>query len=137
MCLTTHDKFAVKAQSDIICYKIVNRTRGMRRGKYKSFWQGFRYQLGEEYHEERFEDTPRFRDILRVIGVYDVYFGFHSYVNDPIGYLARENDVVIKCVIPKGTLMYTSYNNEQYCSQDIRLVAQWDKKKKIWVENFD
>ena len=135
MCLTTHDEFAVKTQSDIICYKIVNRTRGMRRGKYKSFWREFPYQLGEEYHEERFEVVSR-------LHAHDscsaVYFGFHSYANNPVGhYLIGENEAVIKCVIPRGTLMYTSYDNEQYCSQDIRLVAQWDKKKKIWVESFD
>ena len=131
-------KHPVIAEHDIRCYKMVMRTRGMRRGKYLSWFRDFEYKLGEEYHEPKFETAaildPDF-------GEGNINYGFHSYADE--SFACRQEDkfshaVIIRCVIPKGARYYkSSYSDErymQYCSDRLRIDAQLVKGK--WVTEF-
>lgn len=130
------------AEHDIMCYKMVARTRGMRRGKYRSWIRNFEYKLGKEYREPAFEAAA----ILDPnSGEGNINYGFHSYADE--SYACRKEDkfshaVVIRCVIPKGAYYYkssdTGYEYErrymQYCSDRLRIDAQLVKGK--WVTEF-
>lgn len=140
MCLTTSMRYPVVAKRDIVCYKMVMRTRGMRRGKYLSWFRGFEYRLGEEYREPKFEAVvdPDIRT-----GEGNVNNGFHSYADE--SFACRQEDkfshaVIIRCVIPEGARYYKSSDSGderrfmQYCSDRLRIDAQLVKGK--WVKEF-
>jgi hypothetical protein len=128
------------AEHDITCYKMVMRTRGMRRGKYLSWFRDFEYKLGEEYSEPKFEAAtildPDF-------GEGNINYGFHSYADE--SFACRQEDkfshaVIIRCVIPEGARYYKSSDSGdeqrfmQYCSDRLRIDAQLVKGK--WVTEF-
>lgn len=145
MCLDTHWQKAKVAEQDIICYKIVTRGRGMRRGTYKSYWREYRYSLGGYYHEPRFMPDLETRQSRQLIDGKPVYFcdnGFHSY-SKAAGHLLGWNDVLIKCVIPKGVRYYESTAGTEYCAEELQVLAQaarpplfeFDKVK--WITEFN
>ncbi len=126
------------AEHDIKCYKMVTRTRGMRRGKYNSWFRDFEYKLGEEYREPKFE-AAAILDLYTGEG--DINFGFHSYADE--SFACKQEDkfshaVIIRCVIPKGAYYYKSSDSDrrymQYCSDRLRIDAQYVKGK--WVTEF-
>lgn len=140
MCLTTSMRHPIIAERDITCYKMVTRTRGMRRGKYLSWFRDFEYRLGEEYREPKFE-TAAILD--HYSGEGDINYGFHSYADE--SFARRQEDkfshaVIIRCVIPKGAYYYKSSDSGderrymQYCSDRLRIDAQYVKGK--WVKEF-
>ena len=123
-----------------MCYKLVMRKGGMRRGKYRSWFREFEYMLGEEYREPNFEAAALLDPYT---GKRDINRGFHSYADE--SYACRKEDkfshaVVIRCVIPKGAYYYkssdTGYERRymQYCSDRLRIDAQFVKGK--WVTEF-
>jgi hypothetical protein len=126
------------AERDITCYKMVMRTRGMRRGKYLSWVRDFEYKLGEEYSEPKFEAAA----ILDYdSGEGDINIGFHSYANE--SFACKQEDkfshaVIIRCVIPEGAHYYKSSDSDgrymQYCSDRLRIDAQLVKGK--WMTEF-
>lgn len=130
----------VVAERDIMCYKMVMRTRGMRRGIYRSWFREFEYSLGREYREPNFE-TAAFLDPEFDVGY--INRGFHSYADESF---ARKQEgkfphaVIIRCVIPKGAYYYESddFGDEQrymqYCSDRLKIDAQLVKGK--WVKEF-
>ena len=140
MCLTTSMRHPVVAKRDIRCYKMVTRTRGMRRGVYRSWFRDFEYRLGEEYREPKFEAAA----ILDYdSGEGDINYGFHSYADE--SFACKQEDkfshaVIIRCVIPKGAYYYESSDSGderrfmQYCSDRLRIDAQLVKGK--WVTEF-
>lgn len=134
MCLTTPMRRAKVAEEDIVCYKLVcRRTRGMALGSYKSYFRKFVYRLGMTYTEDDFrKDVSHTRNFYNEM--YEVNFGFHSYIN--IMY-PENSQTLLKCIIPKGSLYYESCPClfPQYCSNQIKIVAEWRKRK--WVENFE
>lgn len=126
------------AERDITCYKMVKRTRGMRRGIYLSWFMDFEYRLGEEYREPKFEAAA----ILDPdSGKGDINNGFHSYADE--SFACRQEDkfshaVIIRCVIPEGARYYKSSDAYgrymEYCSDRLRIDAQLVKGK--WVTEF-
>ena len=128
----------VVAERDIECYKMVTRTRCMRRGKYLSWFRDFEYRLGEEYREPKFE-TAAVLDPDSGEG--SISRGFHSYADE--SFACKQEDkisraVIIRCVIPKGAYYYKSSDSDgrymQYCSDRLRIDAQLVKGK--WVTEF-
>lgn len=123
-----------------MCYKLVMRKGGMRRGKYRSWFREFEYMLGEEYREPNFEAAALLDPYT---GTGDINRGFHSYADESFA-CEREGEfryaVIIRCIIPKGAHYYESsdYGDDrrymQYCSDRLRIDAQLVKGK--WVTEF-
>lgn len=130
------------AERDIECYKVVLRPRGMRRGKYLSWFRDFEYRLGEKYREPKFEAAaildPDF-------GEGNINNGFHSYTNENFAHCFLRGAVaavasmvrgavIVRCVIPAGARYYVSALRDQYCSDTLRIDAQLVKGE--WVKEF-
>ena len=145
MCLDTHWQKAKVAKQDIICYKIVTRGRGMRRGTYKSYWREYKYSLGGYYHEPCFMPDLEGRESRTQIEGKPTFFcdyGFHSYSRGA-GHLFGHGDVLIKCVIPKGVRYYESTRGSEYCAEEIKVIAQaktipiFEEDKVEWITEFN
>lgn len=126
MCLYTSMKYAKEAEDDIICYKVVEGPICLNAFEYKSIWFDFIYKIGGRYHERSFCTCSTESATL-----YEVRYGFHSYAT--LERLASKfsegwypnNYVVLKCVIPKGTLYFVSDDfHTEYCSQDIMVISE-------------
>ena len=144
MCLYTSMKYAKEAEEDIICYKVVERSADLNAFLYyKSIWYDFIYKIGSRYHERSFCMCNTESATL-----YEIRYGFHSYAT--LERLAFEfskgwypnNYVVLKCVIPKGTLYFVSNDiHTEYCSQDIMVISELrcniKYNKVIWDECQD
>jgi hypothetical protein len=121
MCLHTEQSKPFTAGKDITCYKVVNPAN--MDGVFRSVFQEFAYSLGVKYVEKKFAKT---------VWSCTVHEGFHSYRTIDV---ARRHAfelspyvVLIKCVIPKGSMYYESYTKEEYCSDTLIPVA-W---KPLW-----
>ena len=118
MCLRSSDCRASYADRDITCYKLVYPANMDH--KFRSQFHEFPYELGHTYHETRFEKANFSCSIYR---------GYHSYrtIKEATAH-SYPSLVMIKCVIPKGSLYYVSENRDQYCSDKIKPVA-W---RRVW-----
>ena len=120
------------AEHDIICYKVVIENNG----EFRSFYEGFPYELGRYYSM----DLRDYRVLL-----HDRYFSlganvYHSYMCGCDHYaIAREIDsfvvrrahgvdfypdekvCVVQCTIPEGSIYWVNQKLGEYCSSDIRL----------------
>lgn len=130
-------KHPAVAERDIECYKVVMRTRGMRRGRYLSWFKDFEYRLGHTYREPKFETVVIFDSDS---GEGDINYGFHSYANENFARCFLRavrlpaGAVIVRCVIPAGARYYISDLRDQYCSDRLRIDAQLVKGK--WVKEF-
>lgn len=124
MCLISSHHEAVRADRDIACYKLVY-PENMDH-KFRSQFQEFKYELGRTYQEDCFRRVNLTRHI---------YEGFHSYrtIREAVSH-SCPGMVLIKCVIPKGSLYYVSENRDQYCSDTIRVVAWRGVWRGKWQE---
>ena len=124
MCLKSLHQESVQADRDITCYKLVYPAN--MDNKFRSQFQEFPYELGRTYQETCFRKVNLSRH---------VYEGFHSYrtVREAVLH-ACPGIVLIKCVIPKGSLYYVSEYNDQYCSDTIRVVAWRGVWRGKWME---
>lgn len=74
--------------------------------------------------------------------VYFCDYGFHSY-SKAAGHLFGMKDVLIKCVIPKGTRYYESTNGTEYCAEELQVLAQAERpplfeySKVKWITEFN
>lgn len=113
MCLISSRHESACTDRDITCYKLVYPAN--MDDKFRSQFQEFPYELGRAYQEEYFREVNATRH---------VYEGFHSYrtVKEATMH-SCPGMVLIKCVIPKGSRYFVSEENDQYCSNKIRVVA--------------
>lgn len=135
MCLYSRQAYYSTAAKDITCYKVVRAgyLYDMDHWKFPAmYYSKFVYEVGKTYTEKKFKNRPE-RDLL--LGVRRiVYHGFHTYKYHKD---ARNNayswTVMLKCVIPAGARYFTNEDRDQYCSDQIRVVA-WKMKNTPWNE---
>lgn len=137
MCLYTYDREPSIAKEDIICYKVLVKTK-----------IPFVYKtpiIGEELIK-----IPFLRKSFKAIGywgimgfptsygvVYEVSSGFiHTYadIEEAISRLdyiieCKGNSIVFKCVIPKGTKYFKSDSSSEYASEEIIIVNRFAYEK--------
>ena len=131
MCLVIKQLEPKIADKDIICYKLVERTKI--KGIYKSSFQGFEYIIRQLYTNNldiRFAD----RVIKNLcpshphLGIYAVEEGmFHSYVSNLNPTLSPlPNHALLKCIIPKGAYYYKGVFDESfsYASSQIKILEE-------------
>lgn len=131
MCLNTFSECAKHAHKDITCYKVVKQLGEKINGKpvYESPVYVHHYILGEEYTEENFSEWSEKSSYIGITS--RVEKGFHTYTNfeaiqerfDAGTYNLRTH-IVLKCVIPRGSLYFESFDSNQYCSQRIKSIAE-------------
>lgn len=138
------------ANEDIICYKFLTcRSKEY----YHTPYMGMPVSIGSTYTTVL--DTNYFKyeqEILECCNqcIGELEHGFHSFANivDVNKYLANKHNVLVKCVIPKGSMYFVGiYDNFlSYASDSIKLVKKynWLTKlfpmlftKKIYLKNFN
>lgn len=138
MCLYTNESKAVKTDTDIVCYKTVfldEKTMAI-----MSSVKYFTYNMGETHNEKNWTDCPkeRSKDCLRYLPAayheflkkfkYEVHIGFHSFKRywDAHGAKHGSCAYILKCVIPKGSMVFTGKTytgDDSYCSSSITILA--------------
>ena len=125
MCLVINHLEPKIADKDIICYKLVKRTKI--KGIYKSSFQGFEYiirQLYTNYFDIKYADMF----IKRRYNLFAIEEGmFHSYASNvyfilkPLQYCT-----LLKCIIPKGAYYFKGYygNYPSYASSQIKILEE-------------
>ena len=128
MCLVTIQLEPKIADKDIICYKLVKRTKI--KGIYKSSFQGFEYIIRQLYINNldiRFANKSIKRYFYKCFYIIEEGM-FHSYASylypvilSPLPYCA-----LLKCIIPKGAYYYEGYfdNAPSYASSQIKILEE-------------
>ena len=126
MCLQLKYLESKIADEDIICYKLVVRTKI--KGVYKSSFPGFEYIIRQLYTNNiKIEFSHKLiKD--RVLFGYSVEEGmFHSFINPYPGTLSSPlYSALLKCIIPKGTYYYEGKFNDflSYASSQIKILEE-------------
>ena len=117
MCFKTKGSELKRAEMDIICYKEMQDIFKKANGEisfFRSYYQQFKYKPGVVY-KDKSELNMKFlyytnRDISKG--------GYHSYINHPplYGY-----DIIVRCIIPKGSLYLENKTTGEYCSTAIKV----------------
>ena len=126
MCLVINHLEPKIADKDIICYKLVKRTKI--KGIYKSSFQKFEYVIRQLY-TNNFDIT--YADGL-IKGVYSKYYieegMFHSYASYLCSVILNPlpNWVLLKCIIPKGAYYFEGYfeDSPSYASSQIKILEE-------------
>ena len=124
MCLFINHLEPKIADKDIVCYKLVERTKI--KGIYKSKYQEFEYvirQLYTNYFDIKYIDML----IKRRYSRFAIEEGmFHSYANYLSAITILPNLVVLKCIIPKGAYYFEGYfgNYPSYASSQIKILEE-------------
>ena len=125
MCLFINYLEPKIADKDIVCYKLVKRTKI--KGVYKSNIQRFEYtirQLYTNYFDIKYVDML----IKRRYNLFAIENGmFHSYASNvyfilkPLQYCT-----LLKCIIPKGAYYFKGYygNYPSYASSQIKILEE-------------
>ena len=132
MCLVTAQLKPKIADKDIVCYKLVKRTKI--KGVYKSSFQGFEYVIRQLYTNNldiRFVDKIiKNLDTTRSgLCLYIIEEGmFHSYASYlyPVILSPLPNGALLKCIIPKGAYYYEGYfdDSPSYASSQIKILEE-------------
>ena len=132
MCLVIKQLEPKIADKDIICYKLVERTKI--KGVYKSSFQGFEYIIRQLYTNNldiRFVDKIiKNLDTTRSgLCLYIIEEGmFHSYVSYlyPVILSPLPHGALLKCIIPKGAYYYEGYfdDSPSYASSQIKILEE-------------
>ena len=132
MCLVTTQLEPKIADKDIICYKLVKRTKI--KGIYKSSFQRFEYIIRQLYTNNldiRFVDKIiKNLDTTRSgLCLYTIEEGmFHSYASYlyPVILSPLPNGALLKCIIPKGAYYYEGYfdDSPSYASSQIKILEE-------------
>ena len=132
MCLVTAQLKPKIADKDIICYKLVKRTKI--KGIYKSSFQEFEYIIRQLYTNNldiRFVDKIiKNLDTTRSgLCLYIIEEGmFHSYASYlyPVILSPLPCGALLKCIIPKGAYYYEGYfdDSPSYASSQIKILEE-------------
>ena len=132
MCLDINHLKPKIANKDIVCYKLVRRTKI--KGIYKSNFQRFEYVIRQLYTNNldiRFVDKviKNLCPSRPHLGIYAVEEGmFHSYENHlyPVILSPLPNCALLKCIIPKGAYYFEGYFDESpsYASSQIKILEE-------------
>ena len=132
MCLMTIQSKPEIADKDIICYKMVERTKI--KGIYKSTFQGFEYIIRQLYTNNL--DIRFANRVIRNLcpsyphlGIYTIEEGmFHSYISPlyPLEVNIIPNWTILKCIIPKGAYYYEGEfaKTPSYASSQIKILEE-------------
>lgn len=132
MCLATNHLYPKIAHKDIVCYKLVERTKI--KGIYKSSFQGFEYIIRQLYTNNldiRFANMV-IRNLCPSyphLSIYTIEEGmFHSYVSllYPLEVNVIPNRTMLKCIIPKGAYYYEGefVKTPSYASSQIKILEE-------------
>ena len=132
MCLDINHLKPKIADKDVVCYKLVKRTKI--KGIYKSNFQRFEYVIRQLYTNNldiRFADKviKNLCPSYPHLGIYAVEEGmFHSYENHlyPVILSPLPNCALLKCIIPKGAYYFEGYFDESpsYASSQIKILEE-------------
>ena len=128
MCLVTIQLEPKIADKDIICYKLVERTKI--KGIYKSNYQGFEYIIRQLYTNNldiRFANKSMKYYFYK--NFYKIEEGmFHSYVSYLYPAILRPlpNHTLLKCIIPKGAYYFKGFFESfpSYASSQIKILRE-------------
>ena len=125
MCLVTTQLEPKIADKDIICYKLVVRTKI--KGVYKSSFQGFEYIIRQLYTNNiKIEFSYKLIKPETIFGYFIEEGMFHSYADYlPTMSVIASNYVVLKCIIPKGAYYFDGYSSVRcYASSQIKILEE-------------
>ena len=131
MCLVLNYLKPKIADKDIVCYKLVEKTKI--KGVYKSCFQEFEYVIRQSY-----TNNLGIKFVDRIIknlcpsyphyGIYAIEEGmFHSYTNYmPFELFTSLDETILKCIIPKGAYYYEGHFNyyTSYASSQIKILEE-------------
>lgn len=125
MCLITTQLKPKIADKDIICYKIVKKSKV--KGVYKSGIQRFEYIIRQLYINHI---NIKYINIYikKYYNIFTIGVGmFHSYANYLLTKLALSSDyITLKCIIPKGSYYFEGRHNGilGYTSSQIKILEE-------------
>jgi hypothetical protein len=127
MCLFTYFLNPKIADKDIVCYKLVVRTKI--KGVYKSSFQGFEYIIRQLYTNNiKIEFSYRLIKSEPFFGHFVEEGMFHSYASNlyPIILSPLPNCALLKCIIPKGAYYFGGYFDDapSYASSQIKILEE-------------
>ena len=135
MCLLINQLEPKIADKDIVCYKLVKRTKI--KGVYKSSFQEFEYVIRQLYTNNiNYSFANKVIKKERIFISYMNYLEadfieegmFHSYVNHlyPAILSPLPNWALLKCIIPKGAYYFEGYFDESpsYASSQIKILEE-------------
>ena len=127
MCLFTYFLKPKIADKDIVCYKLVVRTKI--KGVYKSSFQGFEYIIRQLYTNNiKIEFSYKLIKPETIFGYFIEEGMFHSYVSHlyPVILSPLPNCALLKCIIPKGAYYFEGYFDESpsYASSQIKILEE-------------
>lgn len=113
------------AEEDIVCYKVVNRYPSDSKPRWESFYRHFIYEKGEVYEEKLSDGLLKILDEQPTLK----HLVYHSYsdlsaVNAFEYICVNIFVVVVKCIIPKGTIYWFNSDKKQYASTSIKVVSE-------------
>ena len=130
MCLFLNHLIPKIADKDIVCYKLVKRTKI--KGIYKSSFQRFEYIIRRLY-----TNNINIRFINKIVKtwcltypylMYNIDEGmFHSYKSNLIPILSPlPSCALLKCIIPKGAYYFEGYfdDSPSYASSQIKILEE-------------
>ena len=131
MCLHLNHLEPKIADKDIVCYKLVEKTKI--KGVYKSCFQEFEYVIRQSYTNNL--DIKFVDRIIKNLcpsyphyGIYAIEEGmFHSYASNLYPILSPlPNCALLKCIIPKGAYYYEGYFYDlpSYASSQIKILEE-------------
>lgn len=113
---TKEQATAKRATEDIVCYKTLYITEN--NNIFKSVVKGFIYRLEITYKKWLIYLRTRKSEYND-----DFWWkgnrGFHSFIEEP-SWKMKENEVMVKCIIPNGAKYYM--NDNQYLSNRIKII---------------
>ena len=128
MCLVIKQLEPKIANKDIICYKLVKRTKI--KGIYKSSFQGFEYIIRQLYTNNldiRFANKSIKRSFYKRFYIIEEGM-FHSYTSNlyPVILSPLPNCALLKCIIPEGAYYFEGYFDDcpSYASSQIKILEE-------------
>ena len=127
MCLFINDLVPKIADKDIICYKLVERTKI--KGVYKSSFIGFEYIIRQLYTNNiKIEFNYKFIKDRALFGCFIEEGMFHSYASYlyPVILSPLPHGALLKCIIPKGAYYFEGYfdDSPSYASSQIKILEE-------------
>ena len=131
MCLYLNHLEPKIADKDIVCYKLVEKTKI--KGVYKSYFQEFEYVIRQSYTNNL--DIKFVDRIIKNLcpsyphyGIYAIEEGmFHSYTSSMYPILSPSPYyTLLKCIIPKGAYYFEGLFNHfpSYASSQIKILEE-------------